>query len=367
MKELKKTPLFYEYEKLNAKTIDFGGWALPVHFTGIKNEHHATRNNVGLFDVSHMGEILVEGKGAESFLQRLLTNDLSKLTSNQAQYTIMCYPDGGTVDDLIVYQLATEKYLLVVNAANIDKDFSWLLKNKLEQVTITNQSEKFVQLAIQGPKAEQVLQKITNTKLADIHFFEFSQDVFFSDIVEKALVARTGYTGEDGFEIYIGVDNGVALWKAIIEAGKDEGIQPIGLGARDTLRFEANLALYGQELSSSISPIEAGLSFAVKTNKINEFIGKEVLLKQKNEGPPRKLVGLEMIEKGIPRHGYTVLSQQKKIGFITSGTQSPTLNKNIGLALITADYAKLGDLVKVQIRQKEVQAKVVATPFYKRG
>ncbi|WP_117169240.1 glycine cleavage system aminomethyltransferase GcvT [Paraliobacillus sediminis] len=367
MEELKKTPLFSEYEKFNAKTIDFGGWALPVHFTGIKNEHHATRNNVGLFDVSHMGEILVEGKDAEPFLQMMLTNDLSKLTPDHARYTFMCYPDGGTVDDLIVYQLATEKYLLVVNAANIDKDYNWLLKHKFEQVTISNQSDKFIQLAIQGPKAEQVLQKITDTKLSDIKFFEFSQNVFFSGIEEKALVARTGYTGEDGFEIYIGVESGVALWKAIIKAGEDVGIQPIGLGARDTLRFEANLALYGQELSSSISPIEAGLSFAVKTNKTSDFIGKEVLLKQKNEGPPRKLVGLEMIDKGIPRHGYTVLCQQKKIGFITSGTQSPTLNKNIGLALIATDYAKQGDLVTVQIRKKEVQAKVVATPFYKRG
>ncbi|WP_112181293.1 MULTISPECIES: glycine cleavage system aminomethyltransferase GcvT [Paraliobacillus] len=367
MEELKKTPLFSEYEKFNAKTIDFGGWALPVYFTGIKNEHHVTRNKVGLFDVSHMGEILVEGKEAEAFLQKMLTNDLSNLSSNHAQYTIMCYPDGGTVDDLIVYQLANEKYLLVVNAANIIKDFNWLMKHKVEQVTITNQSEKFVQLAIQGPKAEQVLQKVIDKKLANIKFFEFSQDVSFNGLDDKALIARTGYTGEDGFEIYIAVNSGVALWKTIIEAGKDEGIQPIGLGARDTLRFEANLALYGQELSSTISPIEAGLGFAVKTNKKNDFIGKKLLLHQKKEGPQRKLVGIEMVGKGIPRHGYSVMNQEEEIGFITSGTQSPTLNKNIGLALIAADYAIEGSLVNVQIRKKQVQAKVIATPFYRRG
>lgn len=367
MQELKKTPLFAVYNNYQAKTIDFGGWALPVHFTGIKDEHHATRNNVGLFDVSHMGELLVEGKGALSFLQEMLTNDLSKLSPNHAQYTIMCYPDGGTVDDLIVYQLANEKYLLVVNAANIDKNLQWLTKHITNQVNITNQSDKIVQLAIQGPKAQKVLQKITAIDLEEITFFQFAQDVSFTEVKDKGLVSRTGYTGEDGFEIYIGAESGIALWEAIMKVGKEEGIQPIGLGARDTLRFEANLALYGQELSESITPLEAGLGFAVKTDKASDFVGKDILSRQKSEGIQRKLVGLEMIEKGIPRYGYPVLKDNESIGFVTSGTQSPTLNKNIGLALIASEYAEIGSLLTIQIRKKQLQARVVATPFYKRG
>ncbi|MDL4841565.1 glycine cleavage system aminomethyltransferase GcvT [Aquibacillus rhizosphaerae] len=367
MTNLKRTPLFPEYEKHGAKTIDFGGWDMPVHFVGIKKEHEATRTAAGLFDVSHMGEIFVEGKDSERFLQKMLTNDVSKLTPNKAQYTMMCYEDGGTIDDLIVYKLAENNFLLVVNAANTTKDFDWLVKDKYGDVQISDRTAEYVQIAIQGPKAETILQKLTKTDLSKISFFNFESEVLFEGINQNAIVSRTGYTGEDGFEIYINADFGSELWNLILQAGKDIGIQPIGLGARDTLRFEANLALYGQELSKSITPIEAGLGFAVKTDKKTDFIGKEVLKRQKDEGVRRKLVGLEMIDKGIPRHGYRVLDMGRDIGFITTGTQSPTLKKNIGLALIESQYSKIGTELFVQVRNKKLKAVVISTPFYKRG
>ncbi|WP_449768899.1 glycine cleavage system aminomethyltransferase GcvT [Halobacillus shinanisalinarum] len=307
MTELKRTPLFSEYKRLGAKTIDFGGWDLPVQFTSIKDEHEATRTNAGLFDVSHMGEVIIKGKDSLDYLQGMLTNDLSKLEPGKAQYTIMCYEDGGTVDDLIVYMLATDHYLLVINAANREKDVQWLKDHKEGEVTITDVSDDYVQLALQGPKAEEALQQLTSADLSSIKFFRFLQDVSFKDVKDKAIVSRTGYTGEDGFEIYLPAASGPALWQAILSEGETFNVQPIGLGARDTLRFEANLALYGQELSPEITPIEAGLSFAVRVKKDADFIGKEVLKKQKQEGPARKLVGIEMIDKGIPRTHYEVL------------------------------------------------------------
>ncbi|MRG86569.1 glycine cleavage system aminomethyltransferase GcvT [Salinibacillus xinjiangensis] len=366
MADLKRTPLFPLYEEFNAKTVDFGGWDLPVQFTGIKNEHEATRTKAGLFDVSHMGEISVSGPNSEAFLQKMFTNDLSKLTANRAQYTIMCYENGGTVDDLVVYKKDDEEFLLVVNAANTDKDFEWLQKHVTDGVEVKNISSDIVQLALQGPSAEKILQTLTETDLSEIKFFRFKDGVQFDGTKQSALVSRTGYTGEDGFEIYLDQSEGPILWKKILEAGKDEGVQPVGLGARDTLRFEATLALYGQELSPEITPIEAGLSFAVKTNKEVDFIGKEILKDQKENGADRKLVGIEMIEKGIPRHGYEVFKGEKKIGFVTSGTQSPTLKKNIGLAVIDVAYSEEGEELEVQVRKRRLKAKVVPTPFYKR-
>ncbi|TGB04323.1 glycine cleavage system aminomethyltransferase GcvT [Halobacillus salinus] len=366
MSELKRTPLFEEYKKLGAKTIDFGGWDLPVQFSSIKEEHHATREQAGLFDVSHMGEVLVEGEHSLEFLQKLLTNDVSKLVPNKAQYTIMCYEDGGTVDDLIVYQLEVNKYLLVINAANREKDVQWMKDHQEEGVSISDVSDDYVQLALQGPKAEEALQSLTDTDLSQIKFFRFEQEVQLKGVSETALVSRTGYTGEDGFEIYLPASAGPDLWQAILKAGETFGVRPIGLGARDTLRFEANLALYGQELSKDITPIEAGLGFAVKINKDADFIGKEVLKKQKEEGPSRKLVGIEMMDKGIPRTHYDVLDGDQVIGFVTTGTQSPTLGKNVGLALLDAAYTEEGTEVTVQVRKRRLQAKVVPTPFYKR-
>ncbi|WP_042355073.1 glycine cleavage system aminomethyltransferase GcvT [Bacillus rubiinfantis] len=364
MVELKRTPLFEAYKEYGGKTIDFGGWELPVQFSSIKEEHETVRTKAGLFDVSHMGEIEVNGPDSLSYLQKLMTNDISKVKTGGAQYTAMCYETGGTIDDLLVYKLADEHYLLVVNAANIDKDFNWLLKHVEGNVTIKNLSDTIAQVAIQGPLAEQVLQKLTSTDLSSIGFFKFQQNVEIGE--KKALVSRTGYTGEDGFEIYCPQDDVVEIWNAILAAGKEEGVVPCGLGARDTLRFEANLALYGQELSADITPLEAGIGFAVKLNKEADFIGKAALLKQKEEGVPRKLVGIEMIDRGIPRHGYPVFQGDERIGEVTTGTQSPTLKKNIGLALISSDYAKHGNELEVEIRGKRLKVKIVPTPFYKR-
>ncbi|MBS4215679.1 MULTISPECIES: glycine cleavage system aminomethyltransferase GcvT [Neobacillus] len=365
MTELKRTPLFEVYKEYGGKTIDFGGWELPVQFSSIKDEHEAVRTKAGLFDVSHMGEVEVKGPDSLNYLQKLMTNDISKVKDGGAQYTAMCYENGGTIDDLLVYKVEDNHYLLVVNASNIEKDYNWLEKHLEGNVTIENLSETMAQLALQGPLAEKVLQKLApQTDLSQIGFFKFQQEVVLNG--KKALVSRTGYTGEDGFEVYCDAGDVVEIWTAILEAGKDEGVIPCGLGARDTLRFEANLALYGQELSPEISPLEAGIGFAVKLNKEADFIGKEALLKQKEAGLSRKLVGIEMVDRGIPRHGYPVYKGEALIGEVTTGTQSPTLKKNIGLALISSEHAGLDTEVEVEIRGKRLKAKVVPTPFYKR-
>lgn len=367
MENLKRTPLFEVYKEYGGKTVDFGGWELPVQFSSIKEEHEAVRNRAGLFDVSHMGEVDVKGTDSLKYLQKIVTNDVAKLQNGAAQYTAMCYENGGTVDDLLVYKLEDNHYLLVINASNIEKDFTWLAEHTAGDVQLENLSERTAQLALQGPLAETVLSKLAGTAdLAEIGTFKFLQEVEFLNGI-KALVSRTGYTGEDGFEIYCDVNDAVTLWKAILSAGKSEGVLPCGLGARDTLRFEANLALYGQELSQDISPLEAGIGFAVKLNKEANFIGKAALTRQKEEGLARKLVGIEMIDRGIPRHGYPVFKGENKIGEVTTGTQSPTLKKNIGLALIQSDFAALGQEVTVEIRGKVLRAKVVPTPFYKRS
>ncbi|EWG10673.1 glycine cleavage system aminomethyltransferase GcvT [Cytobacillus firmus] len=364
MSQLKRTPLFEVYKDYGAKTIDFGGWDLPVQFSSIKEEHEAVRTKAGLFDVSHMGEIEVKGTDSLKYLQKMMTNDISKLKNSGAQYTAMCYENGGTVDDLLVYKIEDDHYLLVVNASNIEKDYKWLQDHAEGNVELKNLSEDMAQLAIQGPLAEKVLQKLAGTNLSDIGFFKFQQDVDLNG--KKALVSRTGYTGEDGFEVYCDAKDAAALWNEILEAGKEEGVLPCGLGARDTLRFEANLALYGQELSPDITPLEAGIGFAVKVNKEADFIGKEVLKNQKENGVPRKLAGIEMIDRGIPRHGYPVYKGVELIGEVTTGTQSPTLKKNIGLVLIKKEHAELGTELEVEIRGKRLKAKIAATPFYKR-
>lgn len=364
MTQLKRTPIFEVYKQYGAKTIDFGGWELPVQFSSIKEEHLAVRTTAGLFDVSHMGEIEVKGTEAQKYLQKMMTNDVSKVAIGAAQYTAMCYENGGTVDDLLIYKLADEHFLLVVNASNIDKDLQWLNEHLEGDVKLVNLSEKTAQLALQGPGAERVLQKLCpEQSLAEIGPFRFQNDVLVSGI--KALVSRTGYTGENGFEIYCNSTSAVQLWNDILVSGKDDGVIPCGLGARDTLRFEANLALYGQELSPEITPLEAGIGFAVKVNKEADFIGKAALISQREQGVPRKLVGIEMIDRGIPRHGYPVYKDNEKIGFITTGTQSPTLKINIGLALLIVEETGLNNVVEVEIRGKRLKAKIVGTPFYK--
>ncbi len=365
MSELKRTPLFEVYKEWGGKTIDFGGWALPVQFSSIKEEHEAVRTSAGLFDVSHMGEVEVKGSDSLTFLQKMMTNDISKIKNGGAQYTAMCYENGGTVDDLLVYKIEDNHYLLVVNASNIEKDYKWLEDHLTGDVTLENLSEKTSQLAIQGPLAEKVLQKLAGeTDLSGIGFFKFQQEVNLNG--KKALVSRTGYTGEDGFEVYCNAEDAVDLWRDILTAGQEDGVIPCGLGARDTLRFEAVLALYGQELSAEISPLEAGIDFAVKLKKENDFIGKDALIQQKEQGLTRKLVGIEMIDRGIPRHGYPVYIGDQLIGEVTTGTQSPSLKRNIGLALINVEYTGLESEVEIEIRGKRLKAIVVPTPFYKR-
>lgn len=363
--ELKRTPLFDEYAKYGGKTIDFGGWELPVQFSSIKEEHDAVRNRAGLFDVSHMGEIFVEGPDALDYLQKMLSNDISKIAIGGAQYSALCYENGGVIDDLLTYRLQENRYLLCVNAANADKDFEWLLKHLEGDVTVTNASDQYAQIALQGPLAQEVLQTLTATDLATIKYFKFQEDVLVGG--HAVLVSRSGYTGEDGFEIY-GAPVAIAdLWNKILEAGKDKGVVAAGLGARDTLRFEAGLPLYGQELSADITPLEAGIGFAVKLAKDPQFIGQQALIDLKEKGLPRKSVGIEMIDKGIPRHGYKVFKDGVEIGVVTTGTQSPMTKRNIGVALIDAKFAEVGMELEIEIRGKFAKVVIVETPFYKRS
>ncbi|MCQ2011319.1 MAG: glycine cleavage system aminomethyltransferase GcvT [Sporolactobacillus sp.] len=365
MPELKTTPLYDYYKSHDVKLIDFGGFLLPVQITGIKNEHNAVRKAAGIFDVSHMGEFLVCGEEAEQFLQKMVTNDVSKAQPGDALYTAMCYENGGTVDDLLIYCLDQNKYQLVVNAANIEKDFNWLSEHAPEKLKVINQSDKIALLAVQGPLAISIVQKITNYDLSTIKHFKFATQVPLQDV--PCLVSRTGYTGEDGLEIYCPWEKASMLWDLLLAAGDADGLIPCGLGARDTLRFEARLPLYGQELSSSITPLEAGIGFAVKTGKPGEFIGKAALKQQKDEGLTRKVIGLEMIDRAIPRTHYSVYAGDTKVGEVTTGTQSPTLGKNLGLALVAVEWTQLGTLLDVDIRGKRKKAKVVKAPFYKRS
>jgi aminomethyltransferase len=364
VEKLKKTALFNSYKKYGAKIIDFAGWSMPVQFEGIIPEHEAVREKAGLFDVSHMGEADITGKDALEFVQNLITNDAAVLEDNQILYTPMCYPDGGIVDDIIVYRFNGEHFFLVINAANIKKDISWMIGHKGNfDVEIKNISSSIIQLAVQGPKAQNILQKLTNVDLGKIKFFFCKRNVIISG--RKCMISRTGYTGEDGFEIYSAAENGEYLWNRIFEAGREEGIKPAGLGARDTLRFEVNLPLYGNELSEAITPLEAGIGFFVKLDKKN-FIGREALLKQKEEGIKRKIIGFEMKERGIPRHGYEVLAEGRKIGEVTTGYHSPSLKKNIGLALVDSAYSKLGTEIFVKIRGRLLKAEVADKKFYKK-
>lgn len=358
--KVKKTPLYEKHKALGAKLIDFGGWALPVQYTGIIDEHKQVRNVAGLFDVSHMGEITVKGEGTQDFLQLMMTNNIRKAADGQAVYTPMCYPNGGVVDDLLVYKRSADDYLLVVNASNTDKDFDWLKKHCPDDVLLENVSSQYVQLAVQGPKAQDILQKICNVDLKGIKFYHFKEEVSVGGV--NSLVSRTGYTGEDGFEVYADVENAEQLWDALLEAGEGE-LKPIGLGARDTLRFEVALPLYGHELSADITPVEAGIGFFVKLDK-GEFFGSNIIVDQKVNGAKRKIVGFEMVERGVPRNHYTVAKDGKEIGFVTSGSFSPSLNKTLGMALIDKEYAQPDTEIEIVIRNKPVKAKVIKKPFY---
>jgi aminomethyltransferase len=356
---LKKTPLYHAHLAAGAKIVEFGGWAMPVQYTGIIAEHLAVRLKAGLFDVSHMGEIRLQGPQALKTVQFLLTNDVSRLETGQIIYSPMCFASGGAVDDLLVYRLGLDDFLLVVNASNTATDLEWIKEHCFKDVSITDQSPSTALLAVQGPLTKEILQRLTEVDLASIKYYRFA----FGQVCGiECLISRTGYTGEDGFELYFDAQYAAELWHQIIAAGSPDGLIPIGLGARDTLRLEAGLPLYGQELSAAITPLEAGLSRFVKLEK-EEFIGKEALRAQKASGIPRKLVGLEMVDRGIPRTGYPVTCKGQEIGFVTSGTFAPWVQKNLAMALVGQDAE--GDL-EVSIRGKGYQCQRVPLPFYKR-
>lgn len=358
--ELKQTPLYQTYIDQGAKVIDFSGWALPVQFSSIKEEHNAVRNKIGIFDVSHMGEIIVSGPEADKFVQYVLTNDTSKLTSSKAQYTTLCNEEGGVIDDLVIYKLEDKVYLLVVNAGNTDIDYKWLQSIDGFDVNIENKSSEYGQLAIQGPEARGLINDLVAIDISDMKMFEFQQNVelFGKDVI----LSQSGYTGEDGFEVYCKSEDTKVIWDAFIE----KNVTPCGLGARDTLRLEAALPLHGQDLTTEITPYEAGIGFAVKPLIDDAFIGKEVMIDQKENGAKRKSIGIELIDKGIARTGYEILDVEgNQIGYVTSGTQSPHTGKSIAMGLIDKDMFELEKEILIQVRKKQVKAKIIKKSSFK--
>ncbi len=355
---MKETCLHSRHVARGAQMSPFGGFDMPIQYDGIVEEHNAVRLHVGVFDVSHMGEVLISGPDAEKYVNHIFTNDLTGAPDRTIYYGMMLYPNGGVVDDLLVYKRNDREFFLVPNAANIDKDVDWMMKNAEGfDVKIDHLSERYGELAVQGPEAEDTLRKVLGIDCSDLTFYTFKDIVFEG---EDVIVSRTGYTGEDGFEIYASHDLTCRLWDRLMEAG----VQPCGLGCRDTLRFEAGLPLYGDELTDEVTPIEAGFGMFVKLDK-PEFIGKEACARQKTEGVTRKNVGLELQGNAIPRHGYEVLNAEgEKIGEVTTGYHSITLDKNIAMALIDARYAKLGSEVQVRVRRKVFPAVVVKKRFY---
>ncbi len=361
---LERTPFYGLHERLGAKLIDFGGWEMPVQYESIKKEHKAVRNGVGMFDVSHMGEFFISGPEALNLIQYVTINDASKLKPGKAQYSAMCYEDGGIVDDLLVYMLDEEEFMLVVNASNIAKDFEWISAHNNFDATVEERSLEMCLLAVQGPKSVETLQKLTDTDLSSIKFYTFKKGTLAG--VENVLLSATGYTGEKGFELYFDKNetDPSQVWEAIMQAGKEFDIQPCGLGARDTLRLEMGFALYGNDISKETNPFEARLGWLTKLDK-DDFIGKEALLKVKEDGVSRKLVGFIVANlRAIPRLGYDIVDDGgSKIGFVTGGTRSVTLNKNIGMGYVPVEMAEEGTKIYIQVRNKQAQATVVKPPF----
>jgi aminomethyltransferase len=366
---LRKTPLNAVHRNLGGRMVDFGGWDMPVQYTaGVIEEHMATRTRSGLFDVSHMGEIWVDGPGAIEFVNRLVTNDVRNLVDGQAHYSALTNDNGGVVDDLLVYRFAEQKLLLVVNAGTTEKDWEWISshKNDEDDLSLTNASGDFCQIAVQGPEATAILQKLTETDLSAIKYYHFTEG--WVDEVE-CIISRTGYTGEDGFEIYAGPECAEQLWNKLLETGRygsQDGILPCGLAARNTLRLEAAMSLYGHELGDDITPLEAGLGWITKLAK-GQFTGSGALVKQKAEGVKRQIAGFEMIEPGIARDGFDIYVGDDKVGTVTSGSPAPFLKKNIGLGFLPSELAFAGQEIKIDVRGKHLAAKVVPTPFYKRS
>lgn len=361
---MKHTAFTKFHEEMGAKMVPFAGFYMPVQYEGINTEHETVRNGVGVFDVSHMGEFWVKGPKALEFVQWVTSNDASKLVDGKVQYS--CFPNeqGGIVDDLLVYRINAETYLLVVNAANIDKDWEWCNKQNKMGAILSNASDETSQLAIQGPKALEAMQKLTDTPIMDMEYYTFRNVTFAG--VKDVILSTTGYTGSGGCEIYMANEDGPRIWRAVMEAGSGFGIKPIGLAARDTLRLEMGFCLYGNDINDTTSPLEAGLGWITKFTDEKNFIHKDALLIQKRDGLSRKLVGFEMIDKGIPRHDYEIVDEHGKvIGAVTSGTMGPAVKKAIGMGYVPAGLAKEGSEIYIKIRDKALKAKVVKFPFYK--
>src|SRR5579859_5235836 len=361
---LKRTPLFEEHRRLGARLVEFSGWEMPVQYGSILEEHDAVRTRAGLFDVSHMGEFKVQGPDALAFLQQLVPNDVSRLALQQALYSQLCLPDGGVIDDLLIYSIAEQHYMLVVNAGNIEKDLAWVKEQakQFEHVTVIDQSDTTALLALQGPMAITILQSLTQVDLTAISYYHCQPGVVAG---VNCLISRTGYTGEDGFELYCAPVDVVILWNKLLEVGTPQGLLPAGLGARDTLRLEAGMCLYGHELDEQTNPLEARLGWSVKLGK-EDFIGHAALVRVKEQGPAKLLVGIAMVERGIPRGGYAIYQEDQRIGTLTSGAPGPSVHKNIGMGYVKADAAIVGQQVQIDIRGKRVAAQIVALPFYKR-
>jgi aminomethyltransferase len=365
MADVKKTPFYEKHVALEGKIVDYSGWLLPVQYhKGLVEEVHDTRKRATIFDVSHMGEIMVEGKDAEAYLQKLVTNDIAGIKDGAVIYSPVCYPDGGVVDDILIYRINSENYFLVVNAANSDKDFAWFQENLSGDVRLKNLSPDYAQIALQGPNSEAILQQLTPKSLSDIKYYHFSKDVVLAGV--NCIVSRTGYTGEDGFEVYCLNADASTLWDAVWEAGIKYDLNPAGLGARDVLRLEAAMPLYGHELSPKITPLHAGLDRFIALDKKIPFNGQQALNELKQKGLDLKLFGLEMLERGVPREGYPVQVEGREIGWISSGSFSPTLEKFIAMALLDPQVASKHKEVDVLIRNRVYRAKVTKLPFYRR-
>lgn len=361
---MKNTPFTETHAALGAKMHEFAGYNMPIEYTGIIEEHLTVCNAVGVFDVSHMGEFWVKGPNALAFLQKVTSNNVAALAPGKIQYT--CFPneEGGIVDDFLLYQYDEEKYLLVVNASNIEKDWNWCVAHNTEGAILENSSDNIAQLAVQGPKATEVLQKLTDINLSEMPYYTFKVGEFAGE--KEVIISNTGYTGAGGFELYFYPEAAMKIWNAVFEAGAEFGIKPIGLGARDTLRLEMGFCLYGNDLDDKTSPIEAGLGWITKFTEGKNFINRPALEKQKNEGTVRKLVGFEMLDRGIPRHGYDLVDGEgAKIGTVTSGTMSPTRKIGIGMGYVKPEYAKLGTELFIDMRGRKLRAVVVKPPFRK--
>lgn len=359
----KRTLLYDTHRALGARMIEFGGWEMPVQYRGIMAEHQAVRTRAGLFDLSHMGEITVTGPEALAVCQELLVTDVARVRLWQGQYAVLCYPDGGIVDDLIVYRTAEDRYFFCVNAANIDTDYDWLAAHNHGRAEIVNRSDEYVLIALQGPLAQTILQRLTTLDLSQVRRY-WSAPGAVAGV--STLIARTGYTGEDGFELFVPAEHGVAVWTACLDAGQSEGMIPVGLGARDTLRLEAGYVLYGNDIDAQTTPVEAGLQRLVRFDK-GMFLGRDALLRQQTSGIAKQLIGIKMDGPGIPRPGYPLWDDGNPLGQVTSGTQSPTLGVGIALGYVPPASAVTGATLAVEIRGRRVRARVVERPFYHKG